>query len=51
MPVACESSNTARLEWADVDLYRFFAFVLSSPSAERFDTMAQPYLQDALAKL
>ena len=51
MPVACESSDTARLEWADVDLYRFFAFVLSSPSAERFDTMAQPYLQDALAKL
>jgi len=51
MPVASESSNTARLEWADLDLYRFFAFVFASPSRERFDILARPALRDALADL
>jgi len=51
MPVACESSSSARLDWADLDLYRFFAFVLSSPLAERFDALAQPALKNALAEL
>jgi len=51
MPVACESSSSARLDWADLDLYRFFAFVFSSPSHERFEILAQPALKDALADL
>ena len=51
MPVACESSSSARLDWADLDLYRFSAFVFSSPSHERFEILAQPALKDALADL
>jgi len=51
MTAASESPTSARLDWADLDLYRFFAFVLSSPSPERFDTLAQPALKDALADL
>ena len=51
MPVASESSSSARLDWADLDLYRFFAFVFSSPSPERFDTLAQSALKNALAEL
>jgi len=51
MPVASESPTSARLDWAGLDLYRFFAFVFSSPSPERFETLAQPALKDALAEL
>ena len=51
MPVACGPSNSARLEWADLDLYRFFAFVFSSPSPERFDTLGELALNNALAEL
>jgi len=51
MPVASESSISASLDWADLDLYRFFAFVFSSPSPEHLDTLAQPALKDALAEL
>ena len=51
MTVVSESPTSARLDWADLDLYRFFAFVFSQPSSERFDTLAQPALKDALAGL
>lgn len=50
MPVACESPNAAMLDWAELDLYRFFAFVLSPPSRERFETIAQPAIKDGLAE-
>lgn len=51
MPIACESSSPAGFDWADVDLYRFFAFALSSPSRDRFDALAQPALKNALLDL
>jgi DMSO reductase family type II enzyme chaperone len=51
MTVASESRAPVKLDWAGLDLYRFFAFVFASPSPERFDTLAQPALKDALAGL
>jgi len=51
MPVACESSSSARVDWAELDLYRFFAFVFSSPSRERFETLSQPALKESLCDL
>jgi len=51
MPLACESPNSAKLDWAELDLYRFFAFVFASPSHERFETLAQPFFKNALAEL
>ena len=51
MPVASQSPTAARLDWAGLDLYRLFAFVFSSPSPERFQTLAQPALKDALPEL
>ena len=51
MTVASESRASVKLDWAGLDLYRFFAFVFSSPSPESFDTLAQPALKDALAGL
>jgi DMSO reductase family type II enzyme chaperone len=51
MTVASESCAPVKLDWAGLDLYRFFAFVFSSPSTERFATLAQPALQDSLAGL
>jgi DMSO reductase family type II enzyme chaperone len=51
MPVASQSPPPARLDWASLDLYRFFAFVFSSPSPERFDTLAQPALKESLPDL
>jgi DMSO reductase family type II enzyme chaperone len=50
MTVASESRAPVRLDWADLDLNRFFAFVFASPSPDRFATFAQP-LKDALADL
>jgi DMSO reductase family type II enzyme chaperone len=51
MLVTGESMVSARLDWAGLDLYRFFVLVFSSPSRQRFDTLAQPALKDALAEL
>jgi DMSO reductase family type II enzyme chaperone len=51
MTVASESRAPVKLDWAGLDLYRFFAFAFASPSPERFDTLAQPALKDALAGL
>lgn len=51
MPVASESPTSPRLDWAGVDLYRFFAFVFSSPTRERFDTLAQPAFKASLSDL
>jgi DMSO reductase family type II enzyme chaperone len=51
MTVASACPASARLDWAGLDLYRFFALVFSSPSRERFDTLAQPVLKDALTEL
>jgi len=51
MPVASESPTAARLDWAELDLYRFFAFVFSTPSLERFQKLAHPAIKDALAEL
>jgi len=51
MPVAYASASSTKLDWAELDLYRFFAFAFSSPSRERFDTLAQPFLKEALSEL
>ena len=51
MTVASGSHASVKLDWAGLDLYRFFAFVFSPPSPERFDTLAQPALKDSLAGL
>ena len=51
MTAVSESPGSAKLDWEDLDLYRFFAFVFSTPSPERFDTLAQPALKDSLAGL
>ena len=51
MTAASESPASARLDWEGLDPYRFFAFVFASPSPERFDTLAQPALKNALAEL
>ena len=51
MPVASESHARVKVDWAGLDLYRFFAFVFSPPSPERYDTLAQPALKDSLAGL
>src|SRR5512146_3058461 len=51
MTVASESFAPPKLDWAGLDLYRFFALVFSPPSPERFGTLAQAALNDALAGL
>jgi len=51
MTVVSECPTSAKLDWAGLDLYRFFAFVFSSPSRERFEILAQPALKDAIAEL
>jgi len=51
MPVVCASPNSAKLDWAELDLYRFFAFVFASPTRERFATLVQPALKNSLADL
>ena len=51
MTVASEARVPVKFDWAGLDLYRFFAFVFSPPSPERFNTLAQPALKDALAGL
>lgn len=51
MTVASESHACVKVDWAGLDLYRFFAFVFSSPSRERFGTLAQPALKSSLAGL
>jgi DMSO reductase family type II enzyme chaperone len=51
MTVVSESPASKGLDWEGLDLYRFFAFVFSPPSRERFDTLAQPALKDSLAGL
>jgi DMSO reductase family type II enzyme chaperone len=51
MPVASKSPTSARLDWAGLDFYRFFAFVFSSPSPERFETLAQPAFKASLCDL
>jgi DMSO reductase family type II enzyme chaperone len=51
MPVVTEDCIGTKFDWANVDLYRFFAFTFGSPSRERFDILAQPALKDALADL
>ncbi|HMK31887.1 MAG TPA: molecular chaperone TorD family protein [Terriglobales bacterium] len=51
MAVACELCGSAKLDWDDLDLYRFFAFALGSPSQERFDILARPGLKNALTEL
>jgi DMSO reductase family type II enzyme chaperone len=51
MTVASESHACVKVDWAGLDLYRFFAYVFSPPSRERFSTLAQPALRDALAGL
>jgi len=51
MLVVCASPNSAKLDWAELDLYRFFAFVFAPPTPERFATLAQPTLKNSLADL
>jgi len=51
MPVACEFPNSAKVDWADLDLYRFFAFVFASPTPERYATLAQPAFEVSLRDL
>ena len=51
MTVASERRAPVKLDWEGLDLYRFFAFVFSQASPERFDAIAQPALKDALAGL
>jgi DMSO reductase family type II enzyme chaperone len=51
MTVASESPASVKLDWAGVDLYRFFAFVFSSPSPQRFDRLARPALKESLCDL
>ena len=51
MPVVCASPNSAKHAWAELDLYRFFAFVFASPTRERFATLVQPALKNSLADL
>ena len=51
MTVASESHACVNVDWEGLDLYRFFAFVFSPPSPERFGTLAQPALKNSLAGL
>ncbi|MBZ5569803.1 MAG: molecular chaperone TorD family protein [Acidobacteriia bacterium] len=51
MTAASGSRASGKLDWEDLDPYRFFALVFASPSPERFDTLAQPALKDLLAGL
>ena len=51
MTAASESRVSVKVDWEGLDLYRFFAFVFSPPSPERFSTLAQPALRDSLAGL
>jgi DMSO reductase family type II enzyme chaperone len=51
MTVASESHACVNVDWASLDLYRFFAFVFAPPSLERFNILAQPALKDSLAGL
>ena len=48
MTAASGSRASGKLDWEDLDPYRFFALVFASPSPERFDTLAQPALKDLL---
>jgi DMSO reductase family type II enzyme chaperone len=38
-------------DWRNLDPYRFFAFVLGSPSLEKFSWLANPFAESALAAL
>jgi len=49
--VTSASPASARLVWGDLDLYRFFAFVFSPPSRERFDTLTRSALKESLCDL
>ena len=51
MTAASESHVSVKVDWEGLDLYRFFAFVFASPLPERFNTLAQPALENALAGL
>ena len=48
-------TNTAfqdrRVDWDEVDLYRFFAAAFGAPTRERFEWMQQPALADDLRNL
>lgn len=37
--------------WAEIDLYRFFAFAFAPPTPERFEWLCRPDLPAALARL
>ncbi len=39
------------INWDDVDLYRFFAFLLGAPSREKYAWFAHPSSENALAQL
>jgi len=39
------------LDWKDIDLYRFFAFVLGSPTRERFEFLSHPEAEPSLSRL
>lgn len=39
------------VEWAEIDLYRFFAFAFAPPTSERFTWLGQPEFPAALARL
>jgi len=51
MTAASEFPTAARIDWAGLDLYRFFAFVFSSPSPERFQMLAEPAFRASLCDL
>ena len=48
---AINESVVLNIDWEQTDLYRFFAYVLATPSGERFAFLVQPALPAALHDL
>lgn len=45
------ATETPRVDWKEIDLYRFFAAAFGAPTRERFEWLQQPGLGSALREL
>jgi DMSO reductase family type II enzyme chaperone len=49
--IAADETAIALIDWQQIDLYRFFAFVFAPPSRQCFELLSQPALPEALQNL
>src|SRR5215467_4172342 len=51
LDIAAERETAASMNWAQTDLYRFFARLFAPPSRECFEFLAQPSISEDLKEL